>query len=315
MSVLSAEEQELFDVAKASIPKFFFASDAAQQEVFAAAAKAFNLSRDQIKSWASFTLIGQAVGFWLDQHAIDRNMRRRSGESDAALAARVRRIDDAVTLPALQARISAILAADSVSGLGAIVELRRSCARFGKYLRGVICPAPGTISTGDYFTTTDSAGITWNWWYYNGGRLPIIPTPNTEIDVTSAVTAADVATATIAAMTASLPSGSSFSAAAGADPTKVYFLPTYGVTPGVTADFTNGPEFTGFYNDRAASIASPSTSRGFRIARYGTGVGANELIVVLPYGTPAATKLAVDGMMQHYKGGGIRYQIEVRRIP
>lgn len=123
MSTLNTEEQELFDTAKRSLPRFMFQKDAAPQETFGAAAKVLNLAKQQIKSWLASTYILQATGFWLDQHAIDRGTRRRSGETDAALASRIRQVEDAVTLPALTNAVNAVLTAAGVAGSATIVEL------------------------------------------------------------------------------------------------------------------------------------------------------------------------------------------------
>lgn len=122
MSALSPDEQEIFDVGKASIPRFLFQKDNAPSEPFAAAAKAFALAKTQVKSWLTAAYIRTATGFWLDQHAVDRGTRRQAGESDATLSSRLRQIEDAVTVPALLAATQAVLAASGVVGTPTIVE-------------------------------------------------------------------------------------------------------------------------------------------------------------------------------------------------
>lgn len=109
MSTLSPEEQELFDTAKVALPRFFFQKDNAPQETLGAAAKTFQLAKTTIAGWLAQSYILQATGFWLDQHAIDRGTRRQNGETDAALAARIRQVEDAVTVPALRAAVNAVL--------------------------------------------------------------------------------------------------------------------------------------------------------------------------------------------------------------
>jgi hypothetical protein len=122
MSVLSPDEKEIFEVGKTSIPKFFFQKDEAPSEPLAAAAKAYALAKAQITDWWSQSFIKTATGFWLDQHARDRGTRRQANESDATLRARLRQIEDAVTLPALQAAVAAVLTAAGVVGSATFVE-------------------------------------------------------------------------------------------------------------------------------------------------------------------------------------------------
>lgn len=130
MSALTPEEQELFDATKAALPRFLFQKDDAPQESFGAGAKVFKLAKDTIAGWLSQSFILTATGFWLDQHAIDRGSRRQSGESDVALRARLRQVEDAVTLPALQSAVDAVLAAAGVAGTATIIENHSAHAFF-----------------------------------------------------------------------------------------------------------------------------------------------------------------------------------------
>lgn len=124
MSTLTAEEQELFDIAKTTLPSFLFANPNAQQEQLAAFAKIFARAKAQVRYWYRQTFIGVAEEHFLDEHARDRNTRRQDGESDAALQARIPVIDDALTVPALAAAADAILLAAGVTGSSAVVEVR-----------------------------------------------------------------------------------------------------------------------------------------------------------------------------------------------
>lgn len=135
---MTDEEQEIFDVGKASIPKFFFQKDDAPSEPLAAAAKAFALAKAQIADWWSQSFIKTATGFWLDQHARDRGTRRQANESDATLRARLRQIEDAVTLPAIQSAVAAVLTAAGVAGSATFIENHRSHA----FMRNTGSPIP-----------------------------------------------------------------------------------------------------------------------------------------------------------------------------
>lgn len=123
MSALSPREQQLFNVAKAALPAWYFQDDD-QAELVAAFARQFGKAWDQVDLWCDQMFITRAFGIFLDQHAKDKGTRRQNGESDQALALRLRTIEDAVTLPALQAKVDAILLADGVAGTATILELR-----------------------------------------------------------------------------------------------------------------------------------------------------------------------------------------------
>lgn len=129
MSVLSADEQELYNVAKASLPRWFFQDQGADEQV-AALAKIMQLGRAQVQTWLDATYILRATGFWLDQHAKDRNLARQSGESDAALRLRIRSYADAVTAPAIAAAVNALLVQDGITDPCAIYESRRDQAYY-----------------------------------------------------------------------------------------------------------------------------------------------------------------------------------------
>ena len=130
----SAHEQDMYDFAKASLPRFLFQKSTAPEDWIGPFAKIFGSAFDQVVEWLGQTYILNATGIWLDQHARDRGTARQGGESDAALRSRLRTIDDAVIPSALLAAATAALNADSVtipSGYPALVETRRDGAFFG----------------------------------------------------------------------------------------------------------------------------------------------------------------------------------------
>lgn len=129
MSVLSADEQELFNVAKSTLPRWFF-QDGDPEETIAALAKIMQLGRAQVQTWLDATYILQATGFWLDQHARDRALARQNGESDANLRTRIRSYADAVTTPAIKAAVNNLLTQAGVADPCAVYESRRDQAYY-----------------------------------------------------------------------------------------------------------------------------------------------------------------------------------------
>jgi hypothetical protein len=121
---LSSEAQALFDHARNSVPRWLTRGKNTVLEWLYGFTEIFDSARVQAQSWLDLTYILQSFGTNLDQHAKDRGITRRAGESDLALQQRIIQVSDAVTQPALEANINAILAAN---GLGpcSIVNLRR----------------------------------------------------------------------------------------------------------------------------------------------------------------------------------------------
>lgn len=134
MSVLSPAEQDLFDAAKAALPSWLFSDENDSEELLAAFAKEFASALTAIDNWKDSTYILQAVGYWLDQHARDRGTRRQNGESDPALASRLRIVDDAVNLASVKTAVANALAADGIVGTGVVIELRRVQMRFSRQM-------------------------------------------------------------------------------------------------------------------------------------------------------------------------------------
>jgi hypothetical protein len=140
----SAQEQEIYDHAKASIPRFLFQKTTAPEDWIGGFVKIFDASRTQVDTWLAQAKILVAVGIWLEQHAKDRGTRRQAGESNPALRSRLRTIDDAVNVASLKNAATAALVADGVTipaGYPAIVETRRDGAFMGTWAS----PAPGAF--------------------------------------------------------------------------------------------------------------------------------------------------------------------------
>jgi hypothetical protein len=127
------DEQNLYDHARSSLPRWLFQLSAAAEEWMGAFVKIFAESKVQIDSFRSQTYLLEATGIWLDQHARDRGTSRRDGEDDDTLRARLRIVDDAQTVPAIKAAALAVLEGAGVTvptGYPAVVELRRDRAFF-----------------------------------------------------------------------------------------------------------------------------------------------------------------------------------------
>ncbi len=108
---LSTEAQALFDHARNSLPRWLTGAPSTVLEWLYGFTEIFDEVRSTGQGWIDLTYILNATGAELDQHAADRGTSRRSGESDDSLRYRIRQIDDAVTEPALQIGVDAILAA------------------------------------------------------------------------------------------------------------------------------------------------------------------------------------------------------------
>lgn len=106
---LSSEAQSLFDHAKAAIPRWLTSAGSAALEWLFGFTEIMDEVRGQGQDWLDITLLENATGVELDQHASDRGTSRRAGESDAALRERLRNITDQLTEPALKAGVDAIL--------------------------------------------------------------------------------------------------------------------------------------------------------------------------------------------------------------
>lgn len=302
MSTLSPAEQEIFDVAKESIPRFFFQKQGAPQEIFAAAAKAFGLARSQIDAWLSETLIGQADGFWLDQHAIDRGTRRQANETDPPLASRIRSVEDAVTLPALEAASTTVLSAAAGADVGAdIVELRAHKGFFANLRMKIQAIDPALLADGEAFSIRD--GVTTRVFEFD--KNGSIVGGHVSVNISASTTVAHVVAALVTAINGL---GNLLAVVNPFDATQVVvFSSTPNVSVTLVSETVINPAFL-ISEGKNAAFAS----RGYR---FGSLPPRNALIVILPYGTSAGAAQAVGDMLRQKKGGGIIVHVETRRIP
>lgn len=131
--VLSNEDLALFKHARDSLPRWVTTAPDSELEWLYAFVAIFAAARDKLQDWLDTTLISNASGVELDQHAADQGTSRRLLEEDVPLRERLRTVTDADTEPALTAGVNAILSAffgAAVFTPAQIVNLRRDRAHF-----------------------------------------------------------------------------------------------------------------------------------------------------------------------------------------
>lgn len=284
---LTARQQRLYDVARATLPSWFFLDPDNAQEQLRAAAVMLSSSWDQVDFWIDQAFLLRAVDIFVDQHAKDRGTRRQDGESTAALVKRLRNIEDSVTPPALLQHVKDVLQASGgpSSPDPQIVELRRDKVYFGRRVH--ITPTTGAlINDGETFTL----GIV----VFEFDKNSSVSGGHVAVPITDDYTAHEVALAIWQAIRDQ-------DAAVGMDIDDQLYVPgvtTYSETV-VHASFKMQIESLAYWN------------RGFRWGRD----GIPEMIVVLPYGTPDGAAAAVVEAMRQYKAAGVNVTVETRLVP
>lgn len=280
MSVLSTEEQALLDWLLSSIPRWLHMDDPTRsaQEVWASAVKSLILAQRQGEDWIRATYILTAEGVWLNQHGKDRGTGRQLDESDVALRERLRSYEDAVTNPFLTDVAQAIIDAEGITGDVALLELRRDKAHFRTYTPlGGDGTTPSTFTkNGDEITLDTGVALSG----YEKDR---------SLTVVSATTGGNNGVFDIKR----LAGNSSF----------VYDNPT-GVTEAL------GAGTTWQVDEDADGHRRAYMGRGYRM-----GQPRSAFILILPYGSTAATAAAVREALRQKKAGGIVVYVERRTSP
>lgn len=127
---LTPHQQALLDFAKTALPRYFFEGTIDTPAAFAVI---LDRAREQVDEYVINSYIVDAVGIWLDAHALDRGTSRQGSEDDLTLSARLRNFEDIVTRPALLRIAQALCEAAGIvmpPGYPAMVELRRERAFF-----------------------------------------------------------------------------------------------------------------------------------------------------------------------------------------
>jgi hypothetical protein len=273
----TANEQQLYDHLKASIPSWFFQRSGSPEEIWGAYVKLYDAARNQVDAWRAQTMILAATGIWLDQHAADRGATRQASETDAALRTRIRVSEDAVTLAALKSHVQAIMTAAGVpSPLVGFLELRKDRAHLQE----------------------DQFVVQW------GG---------TGAGQTRSGVFCTLATTTINPLLARDYLNRSVTITGGSGPDNV----TTSISSATSSSITwiNG---AGTTNPSPVGLVVTMLPRKYAYVGRGYRMGQQrplKLIIILPYGTPASARKAVDEYVRSHKAGGYAHVLEVRGVP
>lgn len=292
MPALTTDEQELFDLCRRSMPDWYI-DDEIENEHVGAAAKIMGDVRAFVAELFARTYVLTSPSAtsiepdWLDQLARDRGTRRRSGESDPALRERLRNIEDMITRPSLLLAVQAILAADGVVGTAVMVELPRDAAFFGVYTSetGTGGTFVDPVGTGMVFTPTVPFRVP-----------PYRPFPvqmKNKLVLSGASAGGNNGTFVT---TGAVVNGAAYVNAGGVAGADVVVTWTLQKTD------QNGVVLDGW---RRAYFG-----RGYRLASRNPAI-----VVILPYGTGAATERSVAAMLRQKAAGGVRVVVERRTIP
>ena len=303
---LTATEQKLLDFAKGTLPAWFTSSER-ELEFLAAAAKIMGQAHTQIGDWFGNTLITTAVGpvsfdpDWLNQHAVDRGTARQDGETDVALRARLRGVEDALTRAAILVGAQAIVDAEAIVGTVAMVELKRDQAFFSKNIFPFAVGGTFTAPDGggfQRFTADDWQGIT---------PYKAIEELRTHklVCFGAAFAGNDVAGAVVTgleddAVVFSNPGGS-----ASVDAGVTWIVGRYDRDDNLLDDTPTGFDDSFFGDAMAPGGAAPADRMADR----------NTLVIILPFGCTAGTLASVQEMLRQKKGAGLLALVECRLNP
>jgi len=276
---LSAEEQELVDWLKSSIPRWL-RMETTEQEIWGAVAKGLILVRRQAEEGRDATFILSSTGTFLDLHARDRGTSRQLNESDITLRARLRTYDDAVTRPTILAAVTAVLEAEAIVIDPAIVELRRDKAFF-------LTRAP-----------LGGAGVTFT-------KVGNVMTLDTGVALAGYEANPLARTVTIAGATSSGNNGT-FTVTNITTNDQLVYTNASGV-----AEVVAPPAGTWRMESNLSVRKDAYLSRGYRMSQ--TSISA--FIIILPYGATAGTQAGVVEALRKKKAAGFKVIIERRTSP
>lgn len=298
MSALTATEQALFNVAKASLPLYLFGDE--EEDVtpeLIAFAKQFAPVFEDLDLLTQDTYIAVARTEALNQHAKDRGTRRQENEPNETLALRLRFLrEDAVTVAAILARTTAVLDSFGIAipaGYPGIAELRRDRMRYGRTADVQITAIQRSlIADGETFTVQ---GMTYEFDKTGDGVAP----DNVLVDI-SAVSfgASAVAAKIFDAMTARFGDRLTWPLSGGSLLIRD--------APGEVSDTVVNIAFKAFHKKACYS-------RGYRFT--GPASEGSVIVVMLPYGTSAEAAIAVAEALRQIKSGGVKVIVERRLSP
>ncbi len=291
----TASEQEIYDFAKNSLPRLFFADPRAEEELNSAV-KVFDAIRTQVAAYFTQSLILTSTDVppdFLDQHARDRGTGRQASETNAALRDRLRNIEDAVTRPILIANANSILAAEALSEIAAMVEVRMDRAFFGTNDVDTASNGGeffGTAPDMEFLPTTDpqiyservaNASVI-------GPRIV-----DSHIVFSGSATAGNNGDFTITGLNGDRIQYQNGTGVAEADATAVWTFQKHD---------TSDNKLDGF--------AKSYFGRGFRM-----GLDRAAIIVIIPFGSTAGTQAAVLEVLRQKSGAGVATTVEFRQNP
>lgn len=288
----TADEQELYDFGAGSIPRFLFARQRSE-EVMGAFVKMFDGARQEIEDLFEQTYILNATGTgsrFLDLHARERVGGRQEDETDEALRERIRNVRDQVTRPVLLDAAQAIIDAESISGTVAMLELKRDKGFYGEFTEqsGTGGTFAGTAPNMRFTPTT----LPWVRPPYVGDFPPF----GYQLVFSGAATGGNDGTFTVTGLDADAAEYQNATGAAEVDATVSWKAQKLDQDGNLADGF---PRM--FFN------------RGYRM---GSAVRtANIFIMILPYGSTAATQASVEEMLRQRKGAGVLYVVERRLTP
>lgn len=298
---LTAEEQELYEVARRALPSWYAPDDAINEQLYAKAkiaGQAEALDRDWLGKQAFLLTAEGATATtpdWLGEHARDLGTSRQNGESDAALRARLRSFEESITPAGLQAAAQTALTAAGVAGTVAMLELPKDQAFFQTHIAQTGGKGTFAVAGANFkFTLDDEI------WY--GGRPPYQNNTNVDPDVTyklvitGATSAANNGTFTII----------------GIDGDGVVYSNGSGV-PGV--DNAVNWQVDRYWHDGSFLTETSSRPDAYFDRGYRMGNLQLTVVLILPFGTSEAVRLSVAEKIRPRKPAGVRLLVERREIP
>lgn len=307
---LTADEQDLFDEARAALPPWFRSLERANEEL-GMMAKIFGGVLTEVRDIFAQTYIKQAEGAtsvtpdWLAQHAVDRGSRRQAGESDQALRDRLRKFEHGLTRAYLLSFIQSMMTTYGIAGTPYMVELSRDAAWLGT--------VTAMSGTGGTFAGPTSGAMTFTPTVRFAGRPYVRPTSTFDMNGESALAltpnSGRVVSWQMTFSGASSGGNNGTFATTGLSGDAVKYANGSGVAgadAGVTWTATR-KDWQGVVMD---GHADTFLSRGMRLSGPGS-----QIIVILPYGTTEPQRKSIAEMVRTKKGAGIILLVERRQNP
>ena len=309
---MALTKQQIYDHALSGMPAWYressraFEFDNAAAEMIANAASTveyFLITQAFIDTASGATA---SAPDWLGQHATDRGMSRQAGESDTTLRARIKDVPEALTAPSLKTAIQTILDGESIVGSAAIVDLRQERG----FLMNNVPDShqTGVSGTGGTFTDeSTSAAPDQMGFEPDEGWAGHVPYRVVQEDITH-----------VFAGIANLDGGNSGGSfiITGLSGDKILFDNAAGVPEAAPTAKWSVDKKDAVYDqfitrfNLAAGRSDAYFSRGDRM-----GSQRATIVVILPYGSTAATEASVIALLADKKAAGVKAIVERRINP